>query len=93
MSLNESKKKKKKPFLKGKIIFLEGCSVQFTRYSHSTCVKQEMTSLINHLLAHHLANNESATFNSKYVLGVLQTERAIAKCEAEEGSSGPVMHR
>lgn len=49
--------------------------------------------LLNHLLAHHLATNDSVQSSAEYVLSVLRNEKAISTCETEEGLGGPVLHR
>ncbi|KAK4695577.1 hypothetical protein P7C70_g8526, partial [Phenoliferia sp. Uapishka_3] len=49
--------------------------------------------LINNLLSHHLAQNESVVASSDHVLSVLKNERAIQRCEQEEGLGGPVINR
>jgi hypothetical protein len=48
--------------------------------------------MINHLLAHHLPANDAILSNLAYIQTVL-SERAVARCESEEGLGGPVMHR
>ncbi|KAL8281544.1 hypothetical protein RQP46_006228 [Phenoliferia psychrophenolica] len=49
--------------------------------------------LMNNLLSHHLAANDAVPENLDHVLSVLRNERAVQRCELEEGLGGPVMNR
>lgn len=49
--------------------------------------------LMNNLLSHHLAANDQIPANLDHVQSVLRNERAIQRCELEEGLGGPVMNR
>jgi hypothetical protein len=49
--------------------------------------------LLNHLLAHHLAQNETIPLALPFVLGILTSSRAVQRCEVEEGIGGPIMKR
>lgn len=52
-----------------------------------------MSSILSHLLAHHLAQNAQVPQALDFITQVLTTERAVHRAVSEEGPDGPVMHR
>ncbi|GAA5973703.1 hypothetical protein JCM11641_005089 [Rhodosporidiobolus odoratus] len=48
---------------------------------------------LNHLLAHHLAQNDAVPSQVDHVLNSLNSLNIIAQVQQEEGSGGPLMHR
>lgn len=51
------------------------------------------TSTVNHLLAHHLDQNDRVPLALSHTLSTLQASRTLYNLELEEGQHGPVMHR
>ncbi|BGP05481.1 hypothetical protein JCM10049v2_001287 [Rhodotorula toruloides] len=51
------------------------------------------TSTLDHLLAHHLAQNDAVPAALADVLDTLVSQRVVARCEGEEGLNGPLLHR
>ncbi|GAA5984343.1 hypothetical protein JCM5350_001024 [Sporobolomyces pararoseus] len=51
------------------------------------------TNMLNHLLSHHLATNQSIPSSLNYVLQTIESQRLIARTEQEEGTNGPTLHR
>ncbi|GAA5902037.1 uncharacterized protein JCM6883_000472 [Sporobolomyces salmoneus] len=51
------------------------------------------TIMLNHLLSHHLATNQSIPSSINYISSTLETQRLIARTELEEGTNGPTLHR
>lgn len=64
------------------------------RRSARAHLPHEMASqLVNHLLSHNLATNDNVLESIAHVRSVLHDQRAIQKCEADEGLGGPVINR
>lgn len=51
------------------------------------------TALIEHVLAHQLAQNDAVPAAAPHVASLIQQQRIIAQAELEEGLNGPVIHR
>jgi hypothetical protein len=51
------------------------------------------TALIEHVLAHQLAQNDAVPAAAAHVASLIQQQRIIAHAELEEGLNGPVIHR
>ncbi|GAA5871004.1 hypothetical protein JCM16303_001658 [Sporobolomyces ruberrimus] len=51
------------------------------------------TSMLNHLLSHNLATNDSIPASINYVASVVETQRLVSRVEQEEGTNGPTLHR
>jgi hypothetical protein len=51
------------------------------------------TTMLNHLLSHHLATNQSIPSSLNYLESVLETQRLVSRTEQEEGTNGPTLHR
>lgn len=52
-----------------------------------------MSSILSHLLAHHLAQNSQVPQALSFIKQVLAQERPVQRSVQEEGSDGPVNHR
>lgn len=50
-------------------------------------------STLDHLLAHHLAQNDAVPAALADTLDTLVSQRVVAWCEGEEGLNGPLLHR
>ena len=51
------------------------------------------TALIEHVLAHQIAQNDAVPAAAPHVASLIQQQRIIAHAELEEGLNGPVIHR
>ncbi|GAA5879094.1 hypothetical protein JCM3774_005567 [Rhodotorula dairenensis] len=51
------------------------------------------TALLEHVLAHQLAQNDKVPASAPHVASLIQQQRIIARAEHEEGLNGPVLHR
>lgn len=56
-------------------------------------VHKMTTSMLNHLLSHNLATNDSIPASINYVAPVVETQRLVSRVEQEEGTNGPTLHR
>lgn len=69
-------------------------SSELDRTVKSPCEYSRMaTIMLNHLLSHHLATNQSIPSSINYISSTLETQRLIARTELEEGTNGPTLHR
>lgn len=57
------------------------------------CARTMATSTLEHLLAHHLAQNDAVPAALADVLDTLVSQLVVARCEGEEGLNGPLLHR
>ncbi|GAA6026106.1 hypothetical protein JCM11491_002868 [Sporobolomyces phaffii] len=51
------------------------------------------TTMLNHVLSHHLATNDAVPACVDYLEAVLESHRLIAATEQDEGTNGPTLHR
>lgn len=52
-----------------------------------------MSSILSHLLAHHLAQNSQVPSALTFIKQVINQDRAIHRALQQEGVDGPVVHR
>jgi len=52
-----------------------------------------MSSILSHLLAHHLAQNGQVPAAVDFIKQVINQDRAISRAIHQEGVDGPVVHR
>lgn len=52
-----------------------------------------MSAILQHLLAHEVAQNEYIPNALAHLVAVLSSTDAISSCEREQGTRGPVLHR